>query len=500
MHGHLLGEPCCAAGALGRARARRVLVDTRPSAAAAAAAPVDPFTLGVATGDPAPDGFVIWTRLAPDPLADDGLGGMPTRRLPGAAGRSPTDEALRRRRARRASRSRGPSAAHAVHVEVGGLQPGREYFYRFRAGPSPLAGRAQPDHPGARRAGRVAGDGVRVLLAATSTASSPPTATSPRSGPTWSCTSATTSTRAPANGGDARPRRRRDRDAGRLPAAATRSTRPTPTCRPRTPPRPGWWSGTTTSSTTTTPTRSPERAAEQPGFLQRRADAYQRLLREHAAAPRLGAARASTCSSTGACPWGSLATFHMLDTRQYRDDQACGDGYKDCPDASHPGRSLPGWEQEKWLLDGFRGSTATLGPARPAGLLRPPRHQPGPRGRRRCRWTPGTGTRASRQRIIDGMVDARVRNPVVLTGDVHAHWASEVLPRPGRPRLRDRRLGVRHHLDHDRRRRLRPGRRARTPGRRTTRTCEFYTNLRGYVCTTITPDVDDGRLPVRAAR
>ena len=31
-----------------------------------------PFRLGVASGDPAPDGFVIWTRLAPDPLVDGG--------------------------------------------------------------------------------------------------------------------------------------------------------------------------------------------------------------------------------------------------------------------------------------------------------------------------------------------------------------------------------------------------------------------------------------------
>ena len=41
--------------------------------------PTDPFTLGVASGDPAPDGVVIWTRLAPNPLADDGFGGMPAR-------------------------------------------------------------------------------------------------------------------------------------------------------------------------------------------------------------------------------------------------------------------------------------------------------------------------------------------------------------------------------------------------------------------------------------
>ena len=37
--------------------------------------PADPFTLGVASGEPSADGAVIWTRLAPNPLADDGLGG-----------------------------------------------------------------------------------------------------------------------------------------------------------------------------------------------------------------------------------------------------------------------------------------------------------------------------------------------------------------------------------------------------------------------------------------
>ena len=56
--------------------------------------------------------------------------------------------------------------------------------------------------------------------------------------------------------------------------------------------------------------------------------------------------------------WGRLATFHLLDTRQYRADQACGDGYKDCPDAADPARSLPGAPQEDWLVDGFRQSDA----------------------------------------------------------------------------------------------------------------------------------------------
>ncbi len=49
-------------------------------AQAAAPLPGYPFTLGVASGDPAPRGAVLWTRLAPDPLVPDG--GMPRRRLP----------------------------------------------------------------------------------------------------------------------------------------------------------------------------------------------------------------------------------------------------------------------------------------------------------------------------------------------------------------------------------------------------------------------------------
>src|SRR5919199_3030978 len=42
----------------------------------------DPFTLGVASGDPWPGGMVLWTRLAPQPLAEDGRGGMPRRAVP----------------------------------------------------------------------------------------------------------------------------------------------------------------------------------------------------------------------------------------------------------------------------------------------------------------------------------------------------------------------------------------------------------------------------------
>ncbi len=39
--------------------------------------PDDQYALGIASGDPRHEGVVLWTRLAPDPLAEDGLGGMP---------------------------------------------------------------------------------------------------------------------------------------------------------------------------------------------------------------------------------------------------------------------------------------------------------------------------------------------------------------------------------------------------------------------------------------
>ena len=89
-----------------------------------------PFTLGVASGDPQPDGVVLWTRLAPSPLS--GNGGMPDKPVTGRSGRSPPTRTSRAS-SRAARRSRSRSDAHSVHAEPRGLQPGREYFYRFRA-------------------------------------------------------------------------------------------------------------------------------------------------------------------------------------------------------------------------------------------------------------------------------------------------------------------------------------------------------------------------------
>lgn len=123
--------------------------------------------------------------------------------------------------------------------------------------------------------------------------------------------------------------------------------------------------------------------------------------------------------------WGRLATFHMLDTRQFRDDQGCGDGYRtDCPAAVDPARSITGQAQEDWLIDGFHRSRARWDVLGQQVFFAQRDNDRGPL--KTVSMDAWDGYAASRDRITRGWVDAGVRNPVVLTGDVHAHWASEL--------------------------------------------------------------------------
>ncbi len=395
------------------------LAGTRPSAAAPPLRS-DPFTLGVASGDPAPDGFVIWTRLAPDPIAATGLGGMPSSdyQVPWQVA---TDEAFADVVRAGVAVAR-PESAHSVHVEVAGLQPGREYYYRFRQGSwvSP-AGRSLTTP--------ALGEAVSSLAMAFVSCSNWQAGwfTAYRhlaeerpdlvlhlgdyqyEGPGSSFS------RAHAGGetvslADYRRRHAQYRTDADLQAAHAAA-----------PWLPVWDDHEVDNNYAD---EVADRAVEQAGFLARRAAAYQAYY-ENMPLRRRSVPRGIDLQLYRRVRWGSLATFHMLDTRQYRDDQACGDGYQNCPDAYAPGRSLPGWEQERWLLDGLRESRATWDVLGQQVFF----------GRRDNNADPAAtvvsmdawdGYDASRNRIVEGMVASGVRNPVVLTGDVHAHWASEV--------------------------------------------------------------------------
>lgn len=90
----------------------------------------NPFTLGVASGEPNETGFVIWTKLAPKPL--EVAGGLPAE-MYDVTWEVATDDKIADV-VKRGTTTATPQLGHSVHVEVDGLKPDRWYFYRFRCG------------------------------------------------------------------------------------------------------------------------------------------------------------------------------------------------------------------------------------------------------------------------------------------------------------------------------------------------------------------------------
>ena len=212
----------------------------------------NPFTLGVASGDPEPDGVVLWTRLAPHPLQGGGMRPRPVNVRWEVA----EDERWRRVVGRGEAIAR-PEEGHSVHVEVVGLRPGREYFYRFIAG-------GEESATGRTRTAPARGSDAAVRFAV---ASLPALRARPlhrlqahgRGGPGPGAAPGRLHLRVRPRGlpgaerGGAHLRRRRAHHARRAIATATPSTSWTPTSRPPTTPRRGWSPGTTTRCRTTTP-------------------------------------------------------------------------------------------------------------------------------------------------------------------------------------------------------------------------------------------------------
>ena len=100
-----------------------------PASAVRAQIKSNPFMLGVASGSPRETTVILWTRLAHNPLEG---GGMPASIVP-VQYRVCTDAAMQKT-FREGSFDARPEDAHSVHVRLEGLQPGREYWYRFMVG------------------------------------------------------------------------------------------------------------------------------------------------------------------------------------------------------------------------------------------------------------------------------------------------------------------------------------------------------------------------------
>lgn len=408
-------------GFLGVSGAGLALALTGFSAAPAAAMPrfaSTPFALGVASGDPYPDGVVLWTRLAPDPLAADGSGGMPPQVVP-VLWEVAEDEAFTRVVARGNERAT-PELGHSVHAEVTGLRPSADYFYRFRTGEeiSPTGRtRTAPDP-------RLATAGMSFALAscqswvggryaAYRTMAEEDLDLVVHVGD-YIYEGRDTETLADFRVLHGRYKTSPDLQAAHaaFPFVLTFDDHEIENN----------WAG---------PVSQPDNeASNDPArFAALRAAAFQAYY-ENLPLRRLSRPEGTSIRLFRRIGYGDLATFHVLDTRQFRDPQL-DPGFPGAPlnaRAGDPSRTFTGAEQERWLFDGLDGSDARWNVLAQQTIMSFFDYDNGAGvAVNHDQWD---GYAASRQRVLDHIRTSGTANPVVLSGDWHSAWVNDLNAAP----------------------------------------------------------------------
>jgi alkaline phosphatase D len=167
-------------------------------------------------------------------------------------------------------------------------------------------------------------------------------------------------------------------------------------------------------------------------FLLRRAAAYQAYWEHLPLRPSMRPRGASLPLYRGAA-CGDLLDISVLDSRQYRDDQPCALPPKElggrmvgneCAERLDPSRSLLGAEQERWLYARFGKSRARWNLIAQQLLMAQLDQQAGDG---QAWWSDGwEGYPMARKRLIDQMAQRRLRNPIVIGGDIHSFWACDL--------------------------------------------------------------------------
>jgi alkaline phosphatase D len=389
------------------------------------------FSLGVGSGDPGPHSVVLWTRLAPKPLEG---GGMPNVPVP-VYWEVATDRRMRRV-VRRGWTLASPRDGHSVHVTARGLEPDRWYWYRFvTCGEDSPIGRTRT-FPSMRECP----NRMRFALA--------------------SCQDYQNGLYSayqnmaeedldfvvhvgdyiyeygPQEGG---PRQHIGPEIQTLDDYRNRyalyKMDPSLQAAHAAFPFICTWDDHEVDNNYAGLTPEDDQTPE--AFLARRTAGYKAYY-ENLPLRAFTRPNGSFMRLFRRLEFGKLATFHVLDTRQFRTDQPCGDGLKPaCPEVFDEDATMTGAEQEAWLLRGLSRSDAIwnvlaqqimfmkwdIGPA--TGLPIPFFNVDA--------WD---GYVAARQRLTDFIVNAMPNNPVFLTGDIHSAWAAEILdsysdPNPG---------------------------------------------------------------------
>lgn len=391
-----------------------------------------PFLLGVASGDPWPDGVVIWTRLAPEPMAP--MGGLPHVAFT-VQWEVAEDERFARIVARGEELAR-PELGFSIHAEVGGLQPARGYFYRFRAGrevspigrtrTAPAAG-AMPERL------RFVGAGCQHLEHGHFTA--------------WRHIAEENDLDFVFHSGDYIYEYR-----GVLPG------------------QPSWgpavrthvgdeihtldhyrqryaqyhadpdlmaahaahpfimsfddhevdndWAGAVSEEAG----RAPFPIAVPPHIFALRKQAAFQAWWENMPLRWSALPAGPSITAYRRLDYGRLARLHVLDTRSWRDDQPCGGtpaNQRPCEELNRAEQQMLGREQEAWLMAGLNDATWNILAQQvlvmrrdlPGGLVNVDK------------WD---GAPAARDRLLRGIAERRLGGAVVLTGDSHNAWVGDV--------------------------------------------------------------------------
>ncbi|GAA3370876.1 alkaline phosphatase D family protein [Streptomyces sannanensis] len=406
-----------------------------PGAGAAQAAELDgaqltedPFTLGVASGDPLPDSVLIWTRLAPRPFEPGS--GLPRERV-AVRWELAHDERFTRI-ARRGNAWAHPEFDHSVRAEIEGLEADRVYFYRFRAGEwiSPVGRtRTAPGRGVANSELRIGAVSCQAYHDGYFTAYRH--LADEDLAAVFHLGDYLYEYAVNATGG---ARAYTDR---RLPSHFNRETITLEDYRLRyglyksdpdliaahaAHPFVVTWDDHETENNYAGDT--PENGVPPEEFLLRRAAAY-RAYWENQPLRMPQRPEGPDMRLYRRLHFGRLAQFDILDTRQYRSDQAYGDGWQvPGPESEDPARTMTGAEQEAWLLDGWRRSHALWNVVPQQVVFAQRRNVPTPDFK--LSMDAWDGYPASRERVLAGAAAAGVENLMVLTGDVHVSYGLDL--------------------------------------------------------------------------
>jgi alkaline phosphatase D len=406
---------------------------------AASGAPL--FTLGVASGEPAPNGVVLWTRLAPDPINGGGMPPVPVT----VNWQLARDEAMTKT-VRSGHAVALPEWAHSVHVEVDGLEPDRWYWYRFRVGDewSPIG-----------RTRTLPGAGVPVRLLRFAFASCQYyeagffTAYRHMADEDLDLVFHLGDYIYEGRGSQGRPRSHTGPvlmtlDEYRNRYAEYKTDADLQAAHAAFPWMVTWDDHEVANNYAADISQRNDPPDE---FLRRREAAY-RAYYEHMPLRRRSMPAGPFLHLYRDLTYGGLASFFVLDTRQYRTDQPCGDELTaPCPGAFDPAASILGEKQETWLFDGLGRSGSRWNVLPQQVMMAKLDRAVGPE--QVLAMDHWAGYEGSRTRLLRFFEEKRTANPIVLTGDIHKNIVCDLSLQPDSPPVATELVGTSISTDGD---------------------------------------------------